>query len=68
LKDILQAWKKGGRKEAKRLVQEKEKRGGVGDRSHFHWLAERDKTRIDDIAQLHFRLQQVVKQSPDKPG
>jgi predicted HAD superfamily phosphohydrolase len=68
LKDILQAWKKGGRKEAKRLVQEKEKRGGVGDRAHFHWLAERDKTRIDDIAQLHFRLQQVVKQSPDKPG
>ncbi|HEX9896571.1 MAG TPA: HAD hydrolase family protein [Dehalococcoidales bacterium] len=60
LKDILQAWKKGGRKEAKRLVQEKEKRGGVGDRAHFHWLAERDRINgIDDVIALHARIGQV---------
>jgi len=67
LKDILQAWKKGGRKEAKRLVQEKEKRGGVGNRAHFHWLTERDRTKgIDDIIQLHARIGQIAKQSAEK--
>lgn len=64
LKDVLAAWKKGGRKEAKRLVQEKEKRGGIGNRAHFHWLAERDRMKgIDDIIQLHARIGQSNRDS-----
>lgn len=67
LKDILQAWQKGGRKEAKRLVQEKEKRGGTGDRAYFHWLEERDRTKgIDDIVQIHTRIGQIARQSVNK--
>jgi energy-converting hydrogenase A subunit R len=60
LKDVLAMWKKGLRKETKWIVQEKEKRKGAGDRANFHWLAERDRTHIDDIVQLHHRLQQLV--------
>jgi energy-converting hydrogenase A subunit R len=66
LKDVLAMWKKGFKKEIKYLVQEREKRRSVGDRANFHWLAERDRTRIDDIVQLHHRLQQLVKQSVSK--
>jgi len=68
LKEVLQVWKKGQRKEVKRLVFEKEKRGGTGDRAHFHWLAERDKSHLDDVLQVHKRLRQAVRQSAGKLG
>jgi hypothetical protein len=67
LKDVLAAWKKGQRKEIKRIALEREKRSGTSDRANFHWLAERDKTRIDDIVQLHHRFRQLVRQSAGKP-
>jgi len=67
LRDILMAWKKGLRKETKWIVQEREKRGGVGDRAHFHWLAERDRTHIDDIVELHYQIRQTVEQSTHNP-
>jgi predicted HAD superfamily phosphohydrolase len=67
LKDVLAAWKRGQRRETKWIVQEKERRKGTGDRANFHWLAERDRTRLDDVVQLHARLQQTIKQSTNKP-
>jgi energy-converting hydrogenase A subunit R len=66
-KDILTSWKKWQRKETKHVVQEREKRSGTSDRANFHWLAERDRTRIDDIVQLHHRFRQMVRQSAGKP-
>ncbi len=66
LKDVLTAWKKGQRKEIKRIAQEREKRSGTGDRANFHWLAEHDRTRIDDVVQLHQRFRHLVRQSAGK--
>jgi predicted HAD superfamily phosphohydrolase len=67
LKDVLTVWKKGLRKETRWIVQEREKRGGIGDRAHFHWLAERDRTKgIDNIIQIHARIVQVLRQAVKK--
>lgn len=69
LTDVLQAWKKGLRKETSRVVLEKEKRGGTGDRAHFHWLVERNKvTGIDDVKQIHRRIRQLVRESAGNLG
>ena len=68
LKDVLLAWKKGQRREAERLVSDREKRGTGGDRANFHWLAKRDKAQIDDVVQVHKRLRQMVRQSAGKLG
>jgi energy-converting hydrogenase A subunit R len=56
----LDAWKKGKRPAAERLVKVKEKTGGKGDREHFHWLA-----GIDDISaplEIHKRIRRVVRE------
>jgi len=68
LEEVLVAWNKGQRKEAKHEVQEREKRGAVGDRAAFHWLAERDRARVDDVLEVHKRLRQLVRQSAGKLG
>lgn len=68
LKDVLAAWKKGQRKEVKRLVLEREKAAGTSNRANFHWLAERDKTRMDEVLEVHKRLRRLVRQSAGKLG
>ena len=61
LKDALSAWKKGQRKDVKRLLQEKERKGKTGETTNIHWLAERDKVNIEAVIQIHngFRQDQV---------
>ena len=41
LTEVLQAWQKGQRKGVEKIVKEKEKIGGSGDRGYFHWLSGR---------------------------
>ena len=57
LTDVLAAWKKGQRKEVERLVKEKERLGGSGDRGYFHWLAGRKD--IDEVINLHKRIRRT---------
>jgi energy-converting hydrogenase A subunit R len=66
LKPILEAWKKGKRPAVEKLVREKEKAGGNGDRGYFHWLA-----GIKNIAvplEAHQRIRRVVREEAAKLG
>ncbi len=63
---ILEAWKKGKRPLVEKLVKEKEKTGGGGDRGHFHWLV-----GIKDIAiplKTHKRIRRAVREEAAKLG
>jgi len=66
LSDVMQAWQKGYRKETERMVREKEKMGGSGDRSNFHWLAGRE--NIDGVAEIHGRVRKLVREEAGKLG
>jgi len=66
LKEILQVWQKGGRKGVERLVKEKEKAGGKGDRENFHWTSGRKD--LDQIIALHKRIRRVVREEAGKLG
>jgi energy-converting hydrogenase A subunit R len=63
---VLEAWEKGSRQVVERLVKEREKAGGSGDREHFHWLAEEK-----DIAtplEIHKRIRHLVREEAAKLG
>ncbi|MBM3119199.1 MAG: hypothetical protein FJ006_06545 [Chloroflexi bacterium] len=63
---ILEAWKKGKRPSIEKLVKEKEKTGGNGDRGYFHWLV-----GIKDISiplKTHKRIRHVVREEAAKLG
>jgi predicted HAD superfamily phosphohydrolase len=62
--DVLLNWQKGGRNSVERLVKEKEKTGGKGDRSYFNWLS--GKPDISGISQIHQRIKQVIKDKSEK--
>ncbi len=66
LTDVLAAWKKGQRKEVERLVKEKERIGGSGDRGYYHWLSGRK--NIDEVVQLHKRIRRLVREEAGKLG
>lgn len=66
LTEVLQAWQKGQRKEAEKIVRGKEKAGGTKDRNHFHWLAGRKD--IDDVIETHQRLRRQVREEAGKLG
>jgi len=66
LTEVLQAWQKNQRKGAEKIVKEKEKAGGVGDRGYFHWLS--GKKDIDDIVEIHKRIRRLVRQEAGKLG
>jgi len=66
LTDVLAAWKKGQRKEVERLVKEKERIGGSGDRGYCHWLSGRKD--IDEVVQLHKRIRRLVREEAGKLG
>jgi energy-converting hydrogenase A subunit R len=56
---ILEAWEKGGRQDAEKVIKEKEKVGGTGDREWFHWL---DGTRdITPASEIHKRIRHLVR-------
>ena len=66
LKEVLEAWQKGQRKGVERIVKEKEKVGGVGDRGYFHWLSGRK--NIDEVIKIHKRIRRLVREEAGKLG
>lgn len=66
LKEILQTWQKSQRKGVEKLVKEKEKAGGKGDRGYFHWLSGRKD--LDEIIALHKRIRRLVREEAGKLG
>jgi len=66
LTEVLQAWQKGQRKGVEKIVKEKEKTGGVGDRDYFHWLSGRK--NIDEVIEIHERIRRIVREEAGKLG
>jgi energy-converting hydrogenase A subunit R len=63
---VLEAWEKGGRRVAERVVKKKEESGGTGDREWFHWIAgTKDVTRALEI---HKRIRCLVREEAAKLG
>jgi energy-converting hydrogenase A subunit R len=66
LRPVLEAWKKGKRSAVEKLVRDKEKAGGNGNRGYFHWLA-----GIKNMAaplEVHKRIRRVVREEAAKLG
>jgi energy-converting hydrogenase A subunit R len=66
LKEILQVWLKSQRKGVEKIVKEKEKSGGTGDRGYFHWIAGRKD--IDGVVEIHKRIRRLVREEAAKLG
>lgn len=66
LTPVLQSWQKGQRKGVEKIVKEKEKAGGNGDRDYFHWLSGRK--NIDDVLEVHRRIRRLVREEAGKLG
>jgi energy-converting hydrogenase A subunit R len=66
LTDVLEAWRKGKRKGAEKVVRGREKSGGSDDKGYFHWLAGRND--IDEVIEIHKGLRRLVKEEAGKPG
>ncbi len=64
--DVLPAWHEGYRREVEKIVKEKEKIGGVGDRGYFHWLSGRKD--IDEVIEIHKRIRRLVREEAGKLG
>ncbi len=63
---VLEAWQEGQRKAVEKIVKEKEKVGGTGDRGYFHWLSGRQD--IDDVIEVHKRIRRLVRKETGKLG
>ena len=66
LSDILAVWQQGSRSNTEKLVKQKEKAGGSGDRGNFNWLAGRKD--IDEVIKTHKRIRQQVRDEAGKLG
>jgi len=66
LTEVLQAWQKSQRKGAEKIVREKEKTGGEGDRGYYHWLSGRKD--IDEVIEIHKRIRRLVREEAGKLG
>ena len=66
LAEVLEAWPKGHRGGVEKIVKQKEKIGGTGDRGYFHWLSGRKD--IDDVIETHKRIRRLVREGTGKPG
>jgi len=66
LSPVLEAWDDGGKEAAKRIVKEKEKVGGVGNREHFHWLE--GVKDLTPILEIHRRIRRLVREEAAKLG
>ena len=66
LTEMLDAWQRGQRKEAERIVKQKEKIGGVEDKGYFHWLSGRKD--IDKVIEIHKRIRHLVREEAGKLG
>jgi len=66
LMEVSEAWQKGGRRGAEKIVKGKEKIGGTGDRGYFHWLSGRKD--IDEVIEVHKRIRRLVREEAGKLG
>ncbi len=66
LTEILQAWQKAQRKGVEKIVKEKEKTGGVGNKGYFHWLSGRK--NLDEVIEIHKRIRRLVREEAGKLG
>jgi energy-converting hydrogenase A subunit R len=63
---ILQIWEESDRTAVERVVREKERGGGAGDREHFHWLA--GGHDLSPTLEIHQRIRRLVRQEASKLG
>ncbi|MFC1989084.1 hypothetical protein ACFLVW_00740 [Chloroflexota bacterium] len=49
-----------------KVIKEKEKIGGTGDRGYFHWLSSRKD--IDEVIAIHKRIRRLVREGAGKLG
>ncbi len=66
LMEVLRVWQQGQRSEVEKVVKEKEKTGGVGDRGYFHWLSGRE--NIAQVIKIHRRIRRLVREEAAKLG
>jgi len=66
LTEVLEAWQKGSRRGAEKIVKEKEKIGGMGDRDYFHWLS--GVKNMDGVIEIHKRIRHLVREEAGKLG
>ncbi len=66
LTEVLAAWQKGQRTRVEKVVKEKGKIGGTGDRGYFHWLS--GSKDIDEVIEIHKRIRRLVRQEAGNLG
>jgi energy-converting hydrogenase A subunit R len=66
LLEVLETWQKSQRGGVEKLVKQKEKAGGTGDTSYFHWLSGRK--NIGEVIKIHKRIRRVVREEAGKLG
>jgi len=66
LTEVLEVWQKGRRDKVEKVVKQKEKIGGTGDRGYFHWLSGRKD--IEDVIEVHKRIRRLVREEAGKLG
>jgi energy-converting hydrogenase A subunit R len=64
--EVLEAWHKGGRERVEKLVKQREKTGGMGNKGYFHWLAGRK--NIGEVVKIHKRIRKLVREEAGKLG
>jgi len=63
---VLKTWNGENRAIIEKLVREKEKAGGKGDRGYFHWLAGTD--NIASPLEVHRRIRRLVRKEAARLG
>ena len=66
LTEVLEIWQSGRRDGVEKLVRQKEKAGGVGDRGYFHWLSGRKD--MEEVVKIHKRIRHLVREEAGKLG
>jgi energy-converting hydrogenase A subunit R len=66
LTEVLEVWQKNHRNGVEKVVKEKEKLGGNGDRGYFHWLSGRENR--DEVIETHKRIRRLVREEAGRLG
>ncbi len=66
LTPVLEAWRKGHRNGAEKIVREREKAGGAEDGGYFHWLS--GGKELDKVIKIHKRIRRLVREDAGKLG
>jgi len=66
LAEVLEAWPKGHRDRVEKIVKQREKIGGEGDRGYFHWLSGRKD--IDEVINIHKKIRRLAREEAGKLG